>query len=213
MPNPILIQRNHPELSKAAFSLPQAFEMQIEYLGPWVDSSVLSYNGDSIRQRIKLAFESKEQARYYTSRYTKSYDSLSISIDTTQHLYVERAIWKENNLKEIFYKSYPVVIRNNGRSPERIGFGYMAVAFVEAMDEKGTWRLIEKPYQYRCGTGMSDIFLKQNHYACFLINEYAGDYATLIRVRIGESVSAPIRMCINRKQFWRTYAELMEMYR
>lgn len=213
IPNPLLIQRNHPELSKAAFSSPQTFEMQIEYLGPWVVSSVLNYNGDSIRQRIKLAFESKEQARYHTSRYIKSSDSLSISIDTTQHLYVERQIWKNDKLKEIFYKCYPVFIRNDGRSPGRIGFGFMAVAFVEAMDEKGTWRLIEKPYQYRCGTGMSDIFLKQNHYACFLINEYTGDYSTLIRVRIGESVSAPIRMYINRKQFWKTYAELMEMYR
>lgn len=211
--NPVLIQLNHPTLKEIIFSSPQTFEKKVEYFGPWVDSAILNYNHDTIRQRIKIAFESKAQARYFSERSVASSDSLSISIDTAQQLYIGRGFWKRDDLKEIFYKSYPVFIRNDGYCPRMIGFGYMITTYVEAADENGMWRLIEKPYIYKCGTGMSDIFLKQNHYACFLLNQYAGDYSTLIRVRIGESVSAPIRMCINRKQFWRTYAELMEMYR
>jgi hypothetical protein len=101
---------------------------------------------------------------------------------------------------------YPVYIVNQTPNTKLfIGKDSHVFAIQEAIDEKGDWRPIEGRAFDFCGNGYWGLKVNTNEFITVLIQKYAGDYKTKLRVRIQNRdiiyVSKPFDGIINKKQF------------
>ena len=102
-------------------------------------------------------------------------------------------------------QTYPVYVVNaTPRTKLLYGNGIAVFAVQEARDRTGQWRPIESK-GLLSGNGHWAVKLRPQQMAVFLVDKYAGDFVTQLRVRVqnGESryVSAPFAGRIDERQF------------
>ncbi|WP_133660136.1 hypothetical protein [Hymenobacter sp. UV11] len=100
----------------------------------------------------------------------------------------------------------PVYVVNTSPSTKLLaGKDSWVFAIQEAQDRQGQWRPIESRGFDFCGNGHWLLKLKPRQLALFFVQQYAGPFATRLRVRLqnGESryVSAPYPGHIREQQF------------
>jgi hypothetical protein len=104
------------------------------------------------------------------------------------------------------HHTYPVCVANaTPRTKLFYGFSSGVYAIQEARDREGHWRPIERKGREWCGNGAWALKLRPHELIVFVMSKYAGDFHTLLRIRLqnGASryVSAPYAGTINERQF------------
>lgn len=105
------------------------------------------------------------------------------------------------NTKIKIKNSFPVLLRNLNKDTIAIGYGSHIKLILEAKDSLGTWKPIQKDFNYICGNGVGTIILPPNEIAITLAPIFKGKYKTLLRFTQGHSKSKPFWAYINYNQF------------
>ena len=190
-----LIQPKH--ISKTSKQITSE-ERQVQYIGNYRDTIYLLGNGFDIVDKYKI---SAKEGRYLYSHPFYADSGIKILIDTAQILGVKETMWKGKNLLDIVYDAYPVTLQNNTDTTAIVGFGRRIPVVLEALDIDNKWKPIEKPYIYKCGTGLRNILLKPHDIICVLVPKYKGVFKTQLRLRLRNNISMPFYGEINRSQF------------
>jgi hypothetical protein len=98
------------------------------------------------------------------------------------------------------FKAYPVFLSNQTNKTIVIGYGTHIALIMEAKDDQGKWRPMERNYTYFCGTGLPDIVLPSKESVVTSATIYKGDFETDIRLKIGDNYSQVFRGKINLTQ-------------
>lgn len=176
------------------------------YIGKKTDSIHLNYNPK------KMEFEcvTTQWGRFKTP----DSSDLNISVDTNaliasvQH-YID---WvAADSLSELYpalytmhYQSYPVIIENLTKDTLEIGYGEYVPLIIEARDETGEWKSIQRPFVYGCGTGMPFYFLPPGEILITSCKLFDGEFKTTMRLAFGwesKTYSNEFAGYINRGQF------------
>lgn len=100
-----------------------------------------------------------------------------------------------------WFDSYPVLVENQGRDTVLIGGGDLLPLSVEARDEQGQWRPIERPSVYMCGNGVPLLFLPPHQIVLTSVYIPHGPFRTALRLRLGNTYSAAFAGGIAPAQF------------
>ncbi len=195
---PKIVANQSRKMVKGSFTESQQWLRKVKYLGPAKDTIYLSEDNYSIIESNILPLAIQKTLDHYSF---ECENCINIAVDTTQILALFEAEWKKNKLRDINYQSYPVLIENMSDSIYKIGFGHNVRILVEALDTDNTWKPIETHFMYRCGTGLTDLYLHGHQIACVLVPIYHGNFKTLLRLNLNNHFSKPFLGSINRKQF------------
>lgn len=185
---------------KRVFKESQVWYRKVKYIGVYKDTIHLSDHSDSLIENNDNTIPISLYRRFDNYSFECA-DCIDIKVDTSQILTLLEVEWKRNRLKDIYYKSYPVIIENKSDSLYKIGFGKNVRIILEALDADGMWKPIEIPYMYRCGTGLTDLYLQSHQITCVLIPVYYGEFRTQLRLRLNNHLSKPFSASISSKQF------------
>jgi hypothetical protein len=176
-----------------------AWERDVRYLGVYKDTLFV----DSINTTFSPInpFVSKADRLKYYGKENFLTTPLSLTIDTTQIINTSDLCISNHDVKIKHFESFPVFITNTTDSLALIGFGTKVNIILEALDIDKKWKAIEKPFIYKCGNGLNDIYLKPDEICCTLIPIYRGNFSTQLRLNINGSYSKPYRGQIYRTQF------------
>lgn len=165
------------------------------YIGQNKDSIYVSY-----RPNLKKYFVYDDNRRSYNSP-----DSAGILllIDTTNIISNHSMIWEDDGsmLSTKSFKAFPVFVVNMTKDTLSIGYGDHLPIVMEAIDNKGTWRPIEEPYMYMCGTGLNGIILPPNEIVVTSAPINKGKIKTKLRLRYNNILSQEFYGTINPTQF------------
>ncbi len=195
---PKIVAVQNDKIVKRQFNESQQWYRRIKYIGIAKDTIQLSEDSDSITENNIIPIALHRRLENYNFECN---DCININVDTSQILTLFEVEWRRSKLKDIHYRSYPVVIENKSDSLYKIGFGQNVRIILEALDADNTWKPIEIPYMYRCGTGLTDLYLQGHQIACVLIPIYYGDFRTQLRLKLNNHFSKPFSASINKKQF------------
>ena len=78
--------------------------------------------------------------------------------------------------------AYPVFIENLCKDTLEIGFGNVLPIIMEAKDENGTWKPIQKKYKYGCGKGLTQFYLGPKQLAVTTMKQFEGTFKTKLRL-------------------------------
>ena len=167
------------------------------YIGPNKDSIYVSD-----RPNLEKYYIYYDYGKLYNSPDTAG---ILLLIDTTKIISENSMIWEEygNMLssKVLILKAFPVFVVNITKDTLDIGYGDHLPIVTEALDNKGTWRPIEEPYMYACGTGLNRILLPPNEIVVTSIPINKGKFKTKLRLRYGNILSREFFGTINPTQF------------
>lgn len=121
---------------------------------------------------------------------------LDIVVDTTQLIYKSSY---DNGFK--IGSANPVFIYNLTKKNQNVGFGDLLHMVMEAKDEKGNWKPIEKQAYYFCGTGMEVSILERNQVCVSSVYKYSGDFKTKLRLRHLGNYSNEFEGSVNLDEF------------
>jgi hypothetical protein len=173
-------------------------EREVQYIGGYKDTLFINKNGFDLIEEYKIPAKEGRYS-YFHPFYADS--GISILIDTTQILALQEVIWKGERKINIVYDAIPVIMQNKTDSIAVVGFGRRIPILLEALDTDNKWKSIEKPYIYKCGTGLHNILLKPKDLICVLVPKYKGTFKTQLRLRLRDNISKPFWGEINRNQF------------
>ncbi|MCB0514726.1 MAG: hypothetical protein R2798_04390 [Chitinophagales bacterium] len=192
-------------------------EFHPTYIGVAKNSILLNYWSDEIEYRTMDWQEYKDpdsndlEIYVDTSQIIGSVNKFSISLPPPPLNYEndpkeidneEDKQEKKNYRGEI--KSYPVFVKNKTKDTLDVGYGEYIPLIIEAKDNSGNWKPIQKPYIYRCGTGLTNYFLPPNEIIITSCKLFEGDYETKMRVTFGfdnTTSSNEFKGKMNYKQF------------
>jgi hypothetical protein len=126
---------------------------------------------------------------------------MEIKVDTNTVLPLRELEWWTEARNTKYYKSHPIFITNNSDSTTIVGYGYNIPIILEAKDQKGEWKPIEKQYYYSCGVGLHYIVLHPGEVIFVLGHIYSGSFKTTLRYKLGDSYSATFFGSISPQQF------------
>lgn len=174
-------------------------ERKVQYIGRFCDTLHIGKNGFDLVEEYKIP---PDDARYLYKHPFYADSSISIFIDTTQLLALREPLWRGQKLLDILYDAMPVILQNNSDSTAIVGFGRRIPIVLEALDEDNLWKPLEKPYIYKCGTGLSNILLKPQDIICVLVPKYKGTFKTQLRLKLGNNISKTFLGEINKSQLY-----------
>ena len=133
--------------------------------------------------------------------------SMIITIDTTKTVGSPMGVYETYTKAE--YRdnkiAYPVFIENLSSDTLDIGFGNVFPIIMEAKDEDGSWKAIQKKFIYECGKGLSEFYLAPKQIAITTMKQFEGTFKTKLRLVFSYSsikvYSNEIDGFINRRQF------------
>lgn len=144
------------------------------YIGETKPEISLTYKTDKIENRIGVWDKYKRPEK----------DEIIITIDTTRTVGSPMGVWvyyKEPEYrKEII--SFPVFIENTCTDTLSIGFGDILPIIIEAKDKNGSWKPIQRPFFYDCGTGLTEFYLAPNQIALTTMKIFDGNFKTKLRL-------------------------------
>ncbi len=111
-------------------------------------------------------------------------NSMIIFIDTTKSVGSPMGVWEYLN-KADYRKdkiAYPVFIENISIDTLEIGFGDILPIIMEAKDENGIWKPIQKKFIYGCGKGLTEFFLAPKQIAITTMKQFEGTFKTKLRL-------------------------------
>jgi len=82
-------------------------------------------------------------------------------------------------------KSYPVFLKNLSQDTIELGYGEFIPLLIEAKDSLDNWKLIQEPFMYFCGTGLSHFYLPPGEITVTSCKLFSGDYKTKMRLVYG----------------------------
>jgi len=167
------------------------------------------YIGDK-KNEIKITYKtSKVGNRMFKRIKHKTPDSKSmiILIDTTKTVGSPMGVHEDYNKPE--YRdnkiAYPVFISNLSNDTLDIGFGNILPIIMEAKDENGIWKPIQKKFKYECGKGLTEFYLGPKQIAITTMKLFEGTFKTKLRLVFSYSAlktySNVIDGYINKGQF------------
>ena len=144
------------------------------YIGDKKNELKITYNTSKVGNRI-----------YKRGKHKKPVPkTMIISIDTTQTVGSPMGVWEY--LKKPEYRvgkiAYPVFIENLSKDTLEIGFGNVLPIIMEAKDENGTWKPIQKKYKYGCGKGLTQFYLGPKQLAVTTMKQFEGTFKTKLRL-------------------------------
>jgi hypothetical protein len=151
-----------------------------------------------------LADEQQERARQW--KFAEQ-ARLDLTLDTGQVIKAEEE-WNRDLRTDTlsrWFTAYPVLVRSLEPDTILIGAGDYVPLEVEAQDQLGQWRPIEKPFLHFCGTGMPSMMLPPRQVVLTSMLIPHGSFSTQLRVRLGENYSPPFRGRIHPRQFESKY--------
>ncbi len=101
-----------------------------------------------------------------------------IVVDTTQFIF--KSLYS-NGVK--IGSAHPVFMYNLTKKKQNIGFGDLLYMVLEAKNDKGKWKPIEKQDYYFCGTGINTSILGENQVCVSSVYKYSGGFKTKLRLR------------------------------
>lgn len=171
------------------------------YIGQRTDSIYVSYK----LNLNKYSLYDNGRSNY------KGPDSAGILlvIDTTNVISDYSMIWEDDGrmLSTKSFKAFPVFVVNTTKDTLSIGYGDHLPIIMEAIDDKGSWRPIEEPYMYMCGTGLNRIILPPNEIVVTSAPVNKGKIKTKLRLRYNKILSQEFYGTINPTQFDNAYDE------
>ena len=158
------------------------------YLGEYKEVVSLSYVDGMVRYNSNVL----------DTKGTTDTTYLKIVVDTTQFIGAETSfsiprapkdyeiesdetIWSKR-INEGKNKSYPIFVQNDSQGNLTLGWGDYVSLFTEAKDSLGKWQVIQEPYTYTCGTGLSKWLLRPQEMLLTQCKLFDGDYETTMRV-------------------------------
>lgn len=171
------------------------------YIGQRKDSIYISY-----RPNLKKYFVYNDDKKSYDR---PDSSRIILLIDTTKIISDHSMIWEDDgsNLSTKSYKAFPVFVVNTTKDTLSIGYGDHLPIIMEAMDDKGNWRPIEKRYMYMCGNDLNGIILPPNEIVITSAPLYKGKTKTKLRLRYKNILSQEFYGTINLTQFESEYDE------
>lgn len=144
------------------------------YIGEKKNELKITYNTSKVGNRMyKLGRHKKPDPK-----------KMIISIDTTQTVGSPMGVWEY--LKKPEYRvdkiAYPVFIENLSKDTLEIGFGNILPIIMEAKDENGTWKPIQKKFKYGCGKGLTQFYLGPKQLAVTTMKQFEGTFKTKLRL-------------------------------
>jgi hypothetical protein len=174
----------------------------ILYLGYEKDSIFLQHNNYSIYDRNVCNSDTYNKYKGYHEA------KIQLEIDLSQEIKEDVGFeWdKISDTHFKYYKSYPVIIKNQEKKPIVIGhtgLGEELPLILEAKDPTGEWKAIEKPVMYFCNFGIHPIILKPQEIMVTGVKIYKGSFKTELRLRFehGNIYSRAFKGSINPNQF------------
>jgi len=202
---PKVVQSNQKKGTLRIANTKEAWHTNIQYMGKYQDTISLSDNTDSIIHSNLMPYELAKKY-YYNDRFSAFIhlaDTLiDIFIDTSQILTFLSSPYNKKRVYRNSYQAYPVILRNNSDSFAVIGFGNDSPVLIEALDIDNVWKFITCELEYRCGTGLRNIYLKAGSVVCLLIPKFKGNFKTKLRLKFNNIVSNTFSGHINRSQFY-----------
>lgn len=169
------------------------------YIGQRKDSIYVSYSPN-----LKKYFMYDD---HKTSYNIPDSSGIVLLIDTTKIISDHSMIWEDDGsmLSTKSFKAFPVFVVNTTKDTLEIGYGNHLPIIMEAMDDKGNWQPIEKPYMYMCGTGLNRIILPPNEIVVTSAPLNKGRIKTKLRLRYNGILSDEFYGTINPTQFYSRY--------
>lgn len=130
-----------------------------------------------------------------------SWDSAVLEITIDTNAIIRNIDYKKFQDNTFSFYAFPLIISNKTDKSVAIGYGSHLALILEAIDENGEWKPIEKRYTYMCGTGLPTIVLPSNEIVLTSVQIYKGEYLTDLRLKIGNNYSSTFKGYINLKQF------------
>jgi hypothetical protein len=144
------------------------------YIGAKKNELKITYNSSKVGNRI-----------YKSGRHKKpDPKSMIISIDTTQTVGSPMGVYEYYQKTEyrVGKIAYPVFIENLSKDTLDIGFGNILPIIMEAKDENGAWKPIQKKFKYGCGKGLTQFYLGPKQLAVTTMKQFDGTFKTKLRL-------------------------------
>ncbi|WP_299884174.1 hypothetical protein [uncultured Lacinutrix sp.] len=157
----------------------------------------VQYDGElkpEIRLNNWLRSNTEKDFYIYDTQFKKG---LKIIVDTTQIIFKETPGFNYEKPTN----AYPVFLFNKTNADIAIGFGSLIYMILEAKNEKGEWKPIEKQDYYYCGTGVYEYVLKKNKLCVTAVHKYSGSFKTKLRLRHLGNYSNEFEGYINPSEF------------
>ncbi|UOQ74729.1 hypothetical protein [Hymenobacter cellulosilyticus] len=190
-------------------------EHRFLYIGPYQDTVLLNHGLTTFllpptrQKRVSnplLAFAWNHESTARSPQWPMAeHVPLQITVDTSQCIKaVQEYEWPRDTLSR-WYDSYPVMLRNIRKDTLFVGAGEHVFLQLEAKDQHGQWRGIERSFIYACGNGLQSVFLPPQHIVLTSVFIPHGEVATELRLKLGRNYSPSFRGTINAHQFDNPY--------
>lgn len=123
---------------------------------------------------------------------------MEVHVDTTQTIRnIDYASFQNSTFA---FWAYPVLITNNTDKTVQVGYGRHLRLILEARDQYGNWRPLERSFSYGCGTGLADIVLPPDQCVLTSVKIFRGEFQTELRLNLAGHYSESFRGSINLSQ-------------
>lgn len=157
----------------------------------------VQYDGElkpEIRLRNRMYSNNEDDSYIYQAKYKKE---LKIIVDTTQLIFKEALNYSGFR----FARAHPVFMLNETDTDLSIGFGSLIYMILEAKNENGEWKPIERQDYYFCGAGIYNYILKKDKLCVTSVYKYSGSFKTKLRLKHLENYSNEFNGYINPNKF------------
>ena len=123
---------------------------------------------------------------------------VEVHVDTAQTIRnIDYASFQESTFA---FWAYPVLITNNTGKTVQVGYGRHLKLILEARDQYGNWRPLERSFLYACGTGVADIVLPPDQCVLTSVKIFRGEFQTELRLNLEGHYSESFHGSINLSQ-------------
>lgn len=91
----------------------------------------------------------------------------------------------------------PVLLTNLDSDTIIIGYGEIVPLIMEAKDSLGNWGPMEERFIYKCGVGISSVFLPPQEVVLTSAPIFDGEFETTMRLRLGKNYSKEFKGNVN----------------
>jgi len=110
-------------------------------------------------------------------------DSIKIFVDTTRTIGTPMGLYGYSHIEKRNDKiAFPIFMENVSQDTVQIGYAGYLPLLIEAKDQKGNWKPIQKTLRFECGTGIFGFYLSPNNMLVSSIKIYDGNFNTKLRL-------------------------------
>jgi hypothetical protein len=148
---------------------------------------------------LNLIYEEEDYLRY-----GEVHDSLlQIVVDTDTEIC--KADYYTCDDSNFLFKATPIFIKNVSKDTITVGYNNFLSFELEAIDDNGDWKIIERRIPAGCGNEMTYISILPGDIVISSVIKYSGGFETMLRLKLDGVYSKPFKGSINKSQFEEQY--------